>query len=878
MAIVLPNLSAIIRKNPQILGKAKSLRVRQAQAVNAQVARAPAQTQCILFEGADLNADAKKAAGTLIKIYRQGRLAVQKKSVPNDKTKEEYTIQAYTLPNLLKEYKTILERATAKRGGIKVQLYPVFLTGKTPGAEDVIRFNPAGGTELYGSNGEPVRTQRDIQRAVDALGNLEELYHTCWHEQRRDAVSGFTVKFGTGVMAFGLINVRVVISYKSPSVSDGRLTVPQELLDSNSVLTWTGADSKRDLCFWMCLAHAKWPSLGTSTRMHVPAAIGLYEKFYKTTYQQNTSHGFSLSDLADVEAAHGVHFHVYEYVGDRKVRTLRRPVVAEGAHPLLYYKYHMMTITSLETLTQQYVCRHEGCGHVSTQACNCAKHEETCPRGRTPVESIPKNTMAYGQRKLNALLKASYKFNVRLSDDQKWFPAGASSLGVDWNFPWTVKFDCEAFLHPTTPADAGRQYVHAHTLACVALSAHPDLGIPSKVFTITDYNGSTDALMYAVVAEFLNPAQEALVRLADAKWGAFRDTVRSRLADHYARRQASMQPWQETQLLAKEKNRGMTVEQVFKRKVESALDTIHEYMYCLPVLAHNASKYDNNLVFKDGFLQPLLQYERNRLGVGSANPIKHTISHGAFGYKEVRLERFVFLDSMHYTGPCTLSDFCKEQLGKETKLFFPYTSMVDMQVLQTRTSPPTKDEFWSDLSCKNPMQAPPMPQHCSKTVYTKAKKEMKEAADNWEAFLERQWKPACARMPETPWIAMLEDYCFADTEPFRDAWLVFQQKFWDLYKCVLVKDAVGIPGIAEKIMTEMAINAVLDKYPAHVFPPAVDAPPTLEDIQKRIQGYIEQDAKKGLVCTLTPADVLELWHAQSGHCMYARTPCGAAYI
>ena len=387
---------------------------------------------------------------------------------------------------------------------------------------------------------------------------------------------------------------------------------------------------------------------------------------------------------------------------------------------------------------------------------------------------------------------------------------------------------------------------------------------------------SVDAMMHAVVHDFLNPAQEACVRLADAKWGAFRDKVLGRLRNHYAVRLATMKDWQRTQLETKyaKKHPGKTLEEVFEAKVQKDTEALRDYMYCLPVLAHNGSGYDNHLLFKEGFLQPLLEYERAR---GTAHPIKKCINSGAFDYKELRLERFVFYDSMHYTGPTTLANFCKEQLGKETKLFCPYGSYNSPKVFD-RTTPPTKAEFWSDLSQTNPMVAKDAPAGCSKAVYVQNQKAKHVCNDNWIKFWANQWLPAKRMNPEHPWLALLEQYCMADTEPFRDAWLVFQAKFWDLYKVVLTKDACGIPGVAEKIMTEMANDAVLAKYPAKVFPTCAYTLPTAGAVAERIAGYASQDTQRLTACTLTHAGVHAVFEAQQGCCMYCRKECKEEWV
>ena len=174
------------------------------------------------------------------------------------------------------------------------------------------------------------------------------------------------------------------------------------------------------------------------------------------------------------------------------------------------------------------------------------------------------------------------------------------------------------------------------------------------------------------------------------------------------------------------------------------------------------------------------------------------------------------LDQQNYCAAGTsLDKLLDAYLTGVKKFFFPYEWYVSPLQLQ-ETQLPAKDAFWSSL----------------KSCNTLGKTE-EEINANYE-FCQRVWVEEEMKCMED----FLVYYNKSDVVPFTKA----AMKSKEIYKAFgidMYKDAVSLPGCAEKTMFKMAMNTTSE---LPIVKPA--KPLSLRLVRRRIASYIEQDKKR----------------------------------
>jgi len=68
-------------------------------------------------------------------------------------------------------------------------------------------------------------------------------------------------------------------------------------------------------------------------------------------------------------------------------------------------------------------------------------------------------------------------------------------------------------------------------------------------------------------------------------------------------------------------------------------------------------------------------------------------------YRSIYVEKkFAFLDTLHFTSPCSYSGYLKQWGVEEEKSIFPYQYYSSVEELEESTEFPPKTAFYSDLT------------------------------------------------------------------------------------------------------------------------------------------------------------------------------------
>ena len=751
---------------------------------------------------------ALRQANALVKAERQGVPAVN--TTRHGNVKVVHHIQT---KGTLDDFKAALRRLLAKEPrAVKVNLTFTFITAKTVPEDD----NRLSIKMVYATT--PLfpapRVVNSDATLTDLLGSITEadVLDRCWKAQRPN----------TQTNVVGIEGVNVSLFVLDQPMRRGGATIHPVLAKSRSIFTWP--DAPTNLCFFLCLAKALAPKDDTRARTHewVPDSKRLYEAFRGAPYTPSTARALDTSELPAIARQFGAHFTLWSFDGvdeqERiKMTVFRRPTDASAAHHLLLDGDHAMYITDLDRLTGVYYCS-KFCGQAFDTLQHLQRHETICVEDKP--ETIPPASALHGETKMNALVRLALKFSVPLNYATRGIQAPhdvseATFLehhpyaATDEFYPWFVVFDIESMLVATN-ADgtlASTRYTHEHHGHCVSVSAHPDLATEPKCFMSVDYPDGAVGMWHAAFA-YVKTLHSAATALATAKWGAWLDALTAEVQRRYA------------YLLKQEDGQTKHAE-----KVKAVLQPAHDYLYRLPLLGYNSARYDIPAATKDGFLTGLLAYERSTGAEG--NPIVSVLGQGTYGFKRLETTHYVCLDFMNYVAAGTsLAKLYDDWLGKgrHAKQVFPYKPFNSVAFF-TDTVPFTREDYYNDLKLEA------------------------LSDEDWERA-QRQWE-AVAHLP-CPRRAFLENYCNADTKPFVEVIVKMMANFWSADHIVMLRDGVGVPSIAETIMTRSALARGLCE-PWDVLRPDPSAPPLDDDTaRRRASHYASQDAKNSKRWPLPP--------------------------
>ena len=245
------------------------------------------------------------------------------------------------------------------------------------------------------------------------------------------------------------------------------------------------------------------------------------------------------------------------------------------------------------------------------------------------------------------------------------------------------------------------------------------------------------------------------------------------------------------------------------------------YVKQLPVLNYNGSSYDINLNKSHGLLS-LMASDNIQFSAKKANK-----------YMSIGTDHIKMLDITSYLTPgVSYDEYCEAYGCNMKKGFFPYEWCDDEKKLLETQLPPS-EAFHSKLRSSNSLGG-----------------DAKEIKLNY-AMLQQVWiDNGMSTMRD-----FIQWYNNLDVIPFVEA-ISKQKAFYLEHELDMFKDAISIPGLAEKIMfREARVSAAkMPKPDKHKW-----ARVSSKLINTRIAGYKEQDAEAGRA--YDAADYLDSEHA-----------------
>ena len=231
--------------------------------------------------------------------------------------------------------------------------------------------------------------------------------------------------------------------------------------------------------------------------------------------------------------------------------------------------------------------------------------------------------------------------------------------------------------------------------------------------------------------------------------------------------------------------------------------------YCkqCPIIGFNNGKYDQNLLKEYGFVAEIVKRDPKPFIIKNGNQ-----------YKEIKTERFLFLDQMLYCAPgCDLKGYCAAFLGKNavTKFYFPYEKFRTHKWLRKPVNTLTKEDFWSSLKNENMI------------------------GNDWDYFVAK-----CKEVGiwDGTRLDLLEYYNKMDVEPFLNACLKHKEVFYKM-NIDMHKDGITLSGLAQKLLCKFGLES-------HISPEVQDDEcrvniTTNSSINRRIKFYKLQDKDRG---------------------------------
>lgn len=242
-----------------------------------------------------------------------------------------------------------------------------------------------------------------------------------------------------------------------------------------------------------------------------------------------------------------------------------------------------------------------------------------------------------------------------------------------------------------------------------------------------------------------------------------------------------------------------------ERGEQKYLSQVYSYCSAIPIVGFNTGFYDINLLSNEGFMEEILKRDRDAFVIKDGNR-----------YKVIKTTNFIFLDQMNYCAPGTsLDKFIKAYDVGENKFWFPYEWFDSYEKLDYLVTNLEITDFYSSLKNKSMSQ---------------------------KDFL--KFRQICKQNNLISVRDLLEYYNNLDVGPLLKACLK-QKEFFYTFKLDMYKDGFSLPALSENILYQFQIQG-FDKYLLEKPEiPETSLRLSNEKIQKKIEGYKEQDEGRG---------------------------------
>ncbi len=684
-----------------------------------------------LFQGHNLTPEDKE------KIIRLSHNVIQNEDYtpPND-NHHEITRVIHSEIDL----KNMIARIASKGRQFKIQLDFAVITSKDdrPSLYLTKEFFPTGPF--------PVLKQSDIDTLLKSI-----------------IVDKITKSFerpASGIQVLGVIQVKIYIDYLNNPLRDFYVNIPEILRKSKAIKTFSsekfeGKYSK--FCWFFFMACGEEPTFSKFYQIKNKAVELFRSSFYDPIADENLDEaidrfgGMDKFNIPEWEKMNKKNYVLYEYENDDgeklEVSPYYYPVVFNESWPTVYglvIENHVMYISNMDALIKSYQCSKCGCSFERQN--HQMSHQRICKEEK---EDIFRKSHLYAAHE-SVLTKIGRKYDLEL-------PFRPIKNFLCW--------DIEAFQQTNIVVATADEInlettTFTKTQQLASISAVYSRDNSSKWFCIDDYK--TPFHLLEDFFGFLRICQEN-----------HKEEMKIQFKEYFDAIENEINAWNHLINLYKndeELQKRAKIKVVYHQK---NLKDLEDYLYNLPIIGFNSSRYDLPAVLHDGFIAAMLKWSKER---GEEEKNYRTIKCGMRNFKQIRNGRFDFLDLINYIAAgIPLDTLLKQYLGTK-KMFFPYESLKSVDDLK-RTDRPTKEMFFSQL--KN--------------------KDMSD--EDYELFCS-EWEQGGKNGVFT-WKDYLKIYNESDVFPMVEV-IKIMMDYYTTFDIDMFKNGVGVPSLSEQICLKKA--------------------------------------------------------------------------
>ena len=535
---------------------------------------------------------------------------------------------------------------------------------------------------------------------------------------------------------------------------------------------------ENNLCFWACMALAE----GCRSDKYIRKSKKLFLDFYKTKPPKDYKGFDYVNELDKYEKFNEKYaINIVKYYEDKSIEYVQRSEFNTNADRtpiyLNLYLEHFSYIPSLEKLSKMYVCNR--CGKRCNNNRDLENHMNICTLEQD--DTFVKHPEVY-EKKRNDV--------VELCD---WF-----DIDCDYKYDYLITFDFESILQkiPETTDNEKEEtklrFVTNHIPVSVSIATNVP-GFDENGYFITSKNPKK---IVSRMFKYFEGIQMQAKKLMMKKFKPLRKKIKNHYNDY---------------------------------EKKYYLEKIQDYCSSIPIVGFNSSFYDINLMTNYGFINKILERDKNPFVIKSGTR-----------YRVIKTDQFTFLDQMSYCAAGTnLRKFIKAYDIGEEKGYFPYEWFDSYDKL---------DCFISDLNIQD---------------FDSSLKNTKMSQIEFDDLMQ-----TCKSLNLIYIKDLLKWYNNLDVGPMLKACLK-QKEFFYTFELDMYKDGFSLPALSEIILFKFA-QKDFTKYLKQE--PEVDTSKYFlpQYINQKIKSYQSQDkkVKRSLENYISVDEIKELFVKQKYVCHY----------
>lgn len=550
---------------------------------------------------------------------------------------------------------------------------------------------------------------------------------------------------------FLITNVRIVTYHLNFVLGNGRVTVPEHISQSKSVISMTtnskGYAYKDNLCAFRCLAYHQnkdWSLLENQTQELFQKWVSFNKRQSKDINSNSkTFPGITLDQLVYFEKCFEINVNLFSLQEDGSAQVIYKSKCKYSNDIYLnIFEHHLSYITKFDTYAKKFQCKtcHRHFGHLK----NLKKHQRVCKM--KTKRQFPGGFYSTPNTIFDKL--EQYGITVNPSDRL---------------YEWFLVYDFESMLVPT---DAGQnsaslQYTEQHVPVSVSVCSN----VEDHTEPLCIVESNIDSLVEKMV-EYMSTIAQKATELTKEKLSDVFSALEDSVFDERICEDALECIGDDEEI-----HKMINEEKKLSKKLKEEFESYCEQMICI---GFNSAKYDINLI--KSYLVKHLRLDENGAFVAKRNNV----------YSCISTNTFKFLDISQYLSPgINYSGFLRAFDVQESKGFFPYEFFDDIDKLRYDRLPP-HEAFYSTLKNAN-------------------------ITDEEYAFCQRVWD----EKKMTTFSDFLVWYNNLDVEPFVQAVKNLQKYYFergiDIFKCSISVPGLARRMLFESGTKEGASFALIDR-------------------------------------------------------------------